>query len=220
MARLGQRLIHMLTARTGSGLLYEVDMRLRPSGNSGMLVSSLDAFNKYQNSEAWTWEHQALLRARPIAGDPVVAARFQEIRRAVLSRQRDPDKLRQEVVEMREKMRTSLDKSNNDMFDLKQGRGGIADIEFMVQYAVLRWAHNHPDLLDWTDNIRLLEALAGYEIFTENQGRSLADAYRRFRSASHRLALQEQPALVSHDQLGAERAEVEGIWGTEMLTDS
>ncbi|MCP3670107.1 MAG: bifunctional [glutamate--ammonia ligase]-adenylyl-L-tyrosine phosphorylase/[glutamate--ammonia-ligase] adenylyltransferase [Gammaproteobacteria bacterium] len=219
-ARLGQRLIHMLTARTGSGLLYEVDMRLRPSGNSGMLVSSLDAFNKYQNSEAWTWEHQALLRARPIAGDPVVAARFQEIRRAVLSKQRDPDKLRQEVVEMREKMRISLDKSNNDMFDLKQGRGGIADIEFMVQYAVLRWAHNHPDLLDWTDNIRLLEALAGYEIFTEDRVRSLADAYRCFRSASHRLALQEQPALVSHDQLGTERVEVKEIWGAEMLTDS
>ncbi len=217
-ARLGQRLIHMLTARTGSGLLYEVDMRLRPSGNSGMLVSSLDAFNEYQNSMAWTWEHQALLRARPIAGDPVVAGRFQEIRRVVLSKQRDPDKLRQEVVEMREKMRTSLDKSNNDMFDLKQGSGGIADIEFMVQYAVLRWAHRYPDLLDWTDNIRLLEALAGYEILTGDQGRSLADAYRRFRSASHRLALQEQPALVSCDQLEIERIEVKKLWDSEMLT--
>ena len=218
-ARLGQRLIHMLTARTGSGLLYEVDMRLRPSGNSGMLVSTLDAFDEYQQNMAWTWEHQALLRARPIAGDPVVAARFQAIRRAVLSRQRDPDKLRNEVVEMREKMRTSLDKSSKELFDLKQGQGGIADIEFMVQYAVLRWTHRHPDLLDWTDNIRLLEGLAKHGIFADDVMVALADAYRSFRSASHRLTLQEKPALVSQDELGVERTRVKEIWDSVMLAE-
>jgi glutamate-ammonia-ligase adenylyltransferase len=216
-ARLGQRMIHMLTARTHSGQLYEVDMRLRPSGESGMLVSSLKAFEEYQHNQAWTWEHQALLRARPIAGDPVVATRFEEIRRAVLSQERDPDKLRSEVVEMREKMRLSLDKSNQELFDLKQGLGGIADIEFMVQYAVLRWANSHPDLLDWTDNIRLLEGLARHEIFAKDEVEALANAYRAFRSASHRLALQERPALVSRQELAQEREQVKGFWNSVMI---
>ncbi len=215
-ARIGQRLIHMLTARTAAGLLYEVDMRLRPSGNSGMLVSSLDAFNEYQNNMAWTWEHQALLRARPVAGDQEVITRFQEIRREVLSQQRDPDKLRGEVVEMREKMRVSLDKSNSELFDLKQGLGGIADIEFMVQYAVLRWANKYPDLLDWTDNIRLLASLARHGIFADEVAQLLADAYRSFRSVSHRLTLQERPALVSQNELEAERTGVREIWNSEM----
>ncbi len=215
-ARLGQRMIHMLTARTHSGQLYEVDMRLRPSGESGMLVSSLKAFEEYQHNQAWTWEHQALLRARPIAGDQVVAAKFEEIRRAVLSQERDPDKLRSEVVDMREKMRSSLDKSNQQLFDLKQGLGGIADIEFMVQYAVLRWANSHPDLLDWTDNIRLLEGLARHEIFAKDDVEALADAYRAFRSASHRLALQEKPALVSRQELTQEREQVKGFWDSVM----
>ncbi len=215
-ARLGQRMIHMLTARTHSGLLYEVDMRLRPSGNSGMLVSSLDAFDSYQLNSAWTWEHQALLRARPTAGDPAVIARFQEIRRSVLTQQRDPDKLRAEVVDMREKMRASLDKGNEELFDLKQGPGGIADIEFMVQYAVLRWACDHPDLLDWTDNIRLLDGLAGHGIFTDEVARSLADAYRAFRSAGHRLTLQERPALIPMEDLTEERNKVKGFWDSLM----
>jgi [glutamine synthetase] adenylyltransferase / [glutamine synthetase]-adenylyl-L-tyrosine phosphorylase len=215
-ARLGQRLIHMLSARTASGLLYEVDMRLRPSGNSGMLVTSLEAFDEYQRNMAWTWEHQALLRARPIAGDPRVAERFQAIRHRVLSQQRDPEKLLQEVVEMREKMRTSLDKSSQELFDLKQGAGGIADIEFMVQYAVLRWAHSHPDLLDWTDNIRLLEGLARHRLFAPAQADALADAYRSFRSATHRLILQEKPALISRDVLVAEREQVQEIWDKVM----
>ncbi len=215
-ARLGQRLIHMLTARTPAGLLYEVDMRLRPSGDSGMLVSSLGAFEAYQHNQAWTWEHQALLRARPIAGDPVVAERFKAIRRAVLSQERDPDKLRAEVVDMREKMRASLDKSDKERFDLKQGVGGIADIEFMVQYAVLRWASSHPDLLEWTDNIRLLEGLARHDIFAGDVVEALSDAYRIFRSASHRLALQERSALVSQDDLVQEREQVKGIWESLM----
>jgi len=215
-ARLGQRMIHMLTARTHSGQLYEVDMRLRPSGNSGMLVSSLEAFDGYQHNKAWTWEHQALLRARPIAGDPAVITRFQEIRRAVLSQQRDPDKLRAEVVEMREKMRDSLDKGGQELFDLKQGLGGIADIEFMVQYAVLRWACEYPDLLDWTDNIRLLDSLAKHGIFAEDVAQSLADAYRGFRSASHRLTLQERPTLVSQEEMIEEREKVKGIWDSMM----
>jgi glutamate-ammonia-ligase adenylyltransferase len=214
--RLGQRMIHLFTARTGAGVLYEVDMRLRPSGNAGLLVSSLRAFEGYQRSDAWTWEHQALLRARPIAGDPAVAARFEAIRRAVLSRPRDPVALRDEVREMREKMRASLDRSGAGRFDVKQGTGGVADIEFMVQYGVLRWAHRHPDLLDWTDNVRQLDTLARHRLLEGDAAERLADAYRAFRAVIHRNALQEQPALAPDDHLAAERALVRDLWRTLM----
>jgi glutamate-ammonia-ligase adenylyltransferase len=215
-ARLGQRMIHLFTTRTASGQLYEVDMRLRPSGNSGMLVSSLDAFERYQREQAWTWEHQALLRARVIAGDPQVAERFRQIRRAVLCRERDPERLRTEVREMREKMRQTLDKTGAGRFDLKQGPGGIADIEFMVQCLILRWAHSHPDLIDWTDNIRLLDGLARHGILTEETARTLADAYRAFRAVNHRNALREEPGLMPEDELREEREQVRAIWRTVM----
>jgi glutamate-ammonia-ligase adenylyltransferase len=214
--RLGQRMIHMYTTRTPSGVLYEVDMRLRPSGNSGMLVASLVSFEQYQREQAWTWEHQALLRARPIAGDPLVAERFRQIRQEVLSKAREPEKLRNDVREMREKMRASLDRSKGDEFDLKQGRGGIADIEFMVQYLVLRWAHSFPDLLDWTDNIRLLEGLARNGILERETEQLLADAYRAFRAVIHRSVLAELPGLVSGDELAAEREAVRELWRSIM----
>ncbi|MES9848205.1 MAG: bifunctional [glutamate--ammonia ligase]-adenylyl-L-tyrosine phosphorylase/[glutamate--ammonia-ligase] adenylyltransferase, partial [Candidatus Thiodiazotropha sp.] len=136
-ARMAQRFIHIMTTRTPSGILYDVDMRLRPNGNSGMMVSSLETFETYQHNSAWTWEHQALVKARVVAGDKRINDRFEAIRRQVLGRRRDPARLQGEVVEMREKMRASLDKSNPDQFDLKQGTGGIVDIEFMVQYTVL-----------------------------------------------------------------------------------
>ena len=214
--RLGQRMIHLFTARTASGVLYDVDMRLRPSGNAGLLVSSLQAFASYQQHDAWTWEHQALLRARPIAGDPRVRDRFDAIRRAVLSRPRDPLALRDEVRAMREKMRASLDRSGKGRFDVKQGAGGVADIEFMVQYSVLRWAHQHPDLLDWTDNVRQLATLARHRLLEGDAADRLADAYRAFRAVIHRNALQELPALAPDDQLADERAMVGELWRTLM----
>ncbi len=214
--RLGQRMIHLFTTRTPSGLLYEVDMRLRPSGESGMLAASLASFEQYQREKAWTWEHQALLRARFVAGDPWVAERFQEVRREVLSQERDPDKLRAEVREMREKMRQSLDKSKEGWFDLKQSRGGIADIEFMVQYSVLRWAHQYPDLLDWTDNIRLLESLARHEILDGETTQLLSDAYRAFRAVYHRNALRELPGLAAESELIQERTAVQELWQNVM----
>ncbi len=211
-ARLGQRLIHILTTRTPAGILYEADMRLRPNGNAGMLVSSLAAFAHYQEHDAWTWEHQALLRARPVAGDPAVMARFGAIRRAVLARPRDPAQLRADVVQMRAKMRETLDRSTATEFDLKQGRGGIADIEFMVQYAILRWAHQHPDLLDWTDNLRLLEGLARHALLAGQAAELLASAYQVFRAVYHRNALRESPGLMPEDQLVEERQMVRDIW--------
>jgi len=218
-ARLGQRMIHILTTRTPSGQLFETDLRLRPNGNSGMLVSSLDTFEAYQKESAWTWEHQALLRARPIVGDDEVIARFKQVRLEVLSRERDPVGLREKVGEMREKMRSSLDKSGAGNIDLKQGRGGIADIEFMVQYLVLRWAFKYPDLLHWTDNIRLLEGLARHGILDGETADALADAYRTLRAAIHRNALGHLPARVADTRLVPERQLVGTLWQSIMCKD-
>jgi [glutamine synthetase] adenylyltransferase / [glutamine synthetase]-adenylyl-L-tyrosine phosphorylase len=217
-ARLGQRIIHMMTTRTPSGQLYEVDMRLRPDGSKGMLVRSLTSFTRYQEEDAWTWEHQALVRARPVAGDPGLAARFGEIRRAILCRERDPDQLRRDVREMRAKMRENLDKSGEGRFDLKQGAGGIADIEFMVQYAVLRWAAGHPALAEWTDNVRLLDTLARLDLLPGHCAQDLTEAYKSLRAAYHRSALREQPKTVADDELQPERERVRALWH-ELMDD-
>ncbi len=211
-ARLGQRIIHILTSRTAAGTLYEVDTRLRPSGASGLLVSGIDAFAEYQNDEAWTWEHQALVRARAVAGDPVIAERFAEIRRAVLTRPRDPAQLRDEVRQMREKMRTSLGSPKAGEFDIKQDAGGIADIEFIVQYLVLRHAGEVDALLDWTDNIRILHTIAGSGLLPRERCDQLADAYRNYRRAIHRLTLQQQPARLPEPHFAEERAHVSAVW--------
>jgi len=211
-ARMGRRMIHNYTTRTGAGILYETDMRLRPNGNSGMLVSTLDAFERYQQENAWTWEHQALIRARVVAGDPIATARFNAIRTTQLCQPRDAKSLLHDVVEMRDKMRQSLMKTQAGLFDLKQGLGGIVDIEFMVQYLVLRWANKYPDIIEWTDNIRLLEKLSKHQLMSGEQAKDLASAYRAFRAVYHRKALQEQESLVADDALLAERERVLAIW--------
>ena len=218
-ARLGQRIVHLLSTRMPSGILYEVDMRLRPNGNSGPLVSSLGGFEKYQLENAWTWEHQALVRARAIAGSEAVMSRFDAIRHQVLCLRRDAGELRAEVVKMREKMRASLDKSDRQWFDLKQGAGGITDIEFMVQYAVLRWAADKPALTGWTDNIRLLETLAEEGLMPGDEAEALTLAYQRLRGAYHRCVLQEQPGRIAQDELREERGEVERLWRKWMLEE-
>jgi glutamate-ammonia-ligase adenylyltransferase len=194
-------------------------MRLRPNGKAVLLVSSLEAFDTYQENEAWTWEHQALIRARFVAGDPSVAGRFEATRRSVLGRQREEADLRTKVVEMREKMRANLDKTTDERFDLKQGRGGITDIEFMVQYCVLRWARRYPDLLEWTDNIRLLDTLARHDLLEGRGAEQLANMYRVLRAAYHRYALREQPGLTPATELQEERRLVAEMW-EEMLVRS
>jgi len=212
-ARLGQRMIHILTAQTPSGVLYEVDMRLRPSGASGLLVSSLGAFDRYQREQAWTWEHQALVRARVVAGDAQVRERFDRIRGDVLSRERDPTVLRREVREMRERMREANTKAHSpDEFDIKQDRGGIADIEFMVQYGALAWAHAHPQLLTYTDNIRILDGFAAEGLLSPADCALLADAYRAYRAVGHRQALQQQPTVVPAAEFAAYRERVIALW--------
>ncbi|MGB4073758.1 bifunctional [glutamate--ammonia ligase]-adenylyl-L-tyrosine phosphorylase/[glutamate--ammonia-ligase] adenylyltransferase [Pseudomonas sp.] len=222
--RLGQRIIHLLTTQTNSGQLYEVDMRLRPSGAAGLLVSSLGAFERYQQGEAWTWEHQALVRARVLVGCPRVGAAFEQVRAAVLGRERDLATLRTEVSEMRAKMRDNLGSKATAAgtaanafeaaapFDLKQDAGGIVDIEFMVQYAALAWSRQYPELLEFTDNIRILEGLERVGLLPGEDARLLQDTYKAYRSAAHRQALQKQPGVVSGEQFHDERRTVLRIW--------
>ena len=219
-AKLVQRIIYWLTTRTGAGDLYEVDTRLRPSGRAGLLVSSFEAFAEYQQHQAWTWEHQALARARVVAGPALLAERFQTIRREVLQRERDPATLRQDVCAMRERMRAELDASTAKVFDLKQGRGGIADIEFMVQYQILANAHRYPDLLIFTDNIRQIDGLERFAVLSIANAARLRHAYRGLRRRIHRLTLQEQPAQIPADQAREERASVIRVWRQLMEGDS
>ncbi|MBV1930980.1 MAG: bifunctional [glutamate--ammonia ligase]-adenylyl-L-tyrosine phosphorylase/[glutamate--ammonia-ligase] adenylyltransferase, partial [Porticoccaceae bacterium] len=214
--RLGQRVIHILNTVTPAGVLYEVDMRLRPSGNSGLLVSSIEAFEKYQEDNAWTWEHQALVRARPVAGDPELATQFTALRRKILMRERDTEVLKRDVVAMRKKMAEHLGldakQTQAGQFDLKQDPGGIVDIEFMVQFAVLAQAHIFPSLTQWSDNIRLLAALSESGMLTADENRQLTDAYIAYRSAGHRLQLQAQPNQVAAEQFEAYRQSVLAVW--------
>ncbi|MEX0387020.1 bifunctional [glutamate--ammonia ligase]-adenylyl-L-tyrosine phosphorylase/[glutamate--ammonia-ligase] adenylyltransferase [Spiribacter onubensis] len=215
-ARLAQRVIHILNTPTPGGILYEVDTRLRPSGQSGLLTTSIDALAEYQRERAWTWEHQALVRARMVVGGDDLSDRFVALRREILTRPRDRDELREEVRHMRERMRRELGSTAPNEFDLKQDRGGIADIEFMVQYGVLAGSCGYSGLLRYTDNIRLLDELERAGEFTTEQARVLADAYRHYRGMVHRLTLQEQPARVVVDSVDESRAAVAGVWGAVM----
>ncbi|MCL5042472.1 MAG: bifunctional [glutamate--ammonia ligase]-adenylyl-L-tyrosine phosphorylase/[glutamate--ammonia-ligase] adenylyltransferase [Gammaproteobacteria bacterium] len=229
--RLGQRIIHILNANTTSGALYEVDMRLRPSGDSGLLVTSLQAFARYQREEAWTWEHQALVRARVLSGCPQLTKAFEALRGEVLGRDRDTVALADEVQKMREKMRASLASRETDggraasaweaghNFHLKHDAGGIVDIEFMVQYAVLAWSCRHPELLRYTDNIRILDGLRDAGLIAASDVQQLQKAYKAYRAAAHRLALQKQPGTVSGDQHHDYRQGVIRIW-QQMLPSS
>ena len=213
--RLARRLVHFLTTQTESGTLYEIDTRLRPSGRSGLLVTSIDAFERYQEKNAWTWEHQALLRARVVAGSAVVAREFERVRTQTLRKRVRRESLRDEVLGMRRKMRENLDKSSRDVFDLKQGAGGIADIEFIVQYLVLLNADEYPAVIHYSDNIRQLGTLAAARCLTEDDGRRLQEVYRRLRAKTHRLALDERSALVGADDFASERAFVRSLWARE-----
>jgi glutamate-ammonia-ligase adenylyltransferase len=210
--RLSQRIIHIMNTFTSAGILYEVDMRLRPNGASGLLVSSVEAFADYQRRSAWTWENQALVRARVVAGDEEIARQFERIRSGVLARPRDVDKLGAEVRDMRQRMRGELNRSDSRQFDLKQGRGGIVDIEFMVQWAVLRWSNEYPELLRYTDNLRLLETISQAGLMPEDEVAALTAAYLDIRRRINHLALQEEEPVVGNDEFIEQRETVAAIW--------
>ena len=211
-ARLVRRLVLFLTTQTGSGELYEIDTRLRPDGRSGLLVTSTEAFERYQEDNAWTWEHQALLRARPVAGSSRIAKEFTRIRKDTLIRRVKRDSLRADVISMRRRMRKRLDRSNRERFDLKHGPGGIGDIEFLVQYLVLRNADAEPDVIYYSDNIRQLDALVSTGCIDAVVGERLQDCYRSYRLRLHHLALDEQKPLVADDEFREQRQFVAATW--------
>jgi len=219
-ARFTQRIIHILSTPTPGGVLFEVDTRLRPSGKAGLLSSSLHAFREYQAHKAWTWEHQALVRARAVAGTQGIREAFEAMRREILGERRDADQLRAEVSDMRERQMREKRRPEEDTFDIKQDRGGVADIEFMVQYGVLAGACDHPELLRYTDNIRLLHALSQAGWIDATEARKLADAYRSYRSRVHQLTLQELPTHVTAEEFQAERETVIALWNRLMAAAS
>jgi glutamate-ammonia-ligase adenylyltransferase len=210
--RLVRRLVHFLTTQTSSGVMYEIDTRLRPEGRKGVLVTSTDAFERYQEENAWTWEHEALLRARHVAGSISVAKDFERIRAQTLMSRVRLETLQEDVVSMRTRMRKELDRSETGRFDLKHGRGGIGDIEFIVQYLVLRNARNYPAVIRFSDNIRQIAALAAVGRLDVQTAARLQDAYREFRRRLHHLTLNDRPPFVSNDELREERDLVAAVW--------
>lgn len=215
--RLIQRIIHLFNIRTSSGILYDIDIRLRPDGDSGLLVSSLNSFETYQKNDAWTWEHQALVRARPIFGDSALIEEFCRIRKEVLQKEREPDKLKQDVIEMRQKMREHLAKVSDNVFDLKQGNGGMVDIEFIAQYLVLAHANRFPEILTkWSDNVRIIESCVECQLMSPEDASRLKQAYLNIRNKAHHCSLRGQERIVSSRDLEEERNFVIDFWNKIM----
>lgn len=215
-ARLAQKLMNYLSTQTRDGRAYEIDMRLRPSGQAGMMVVSAHAFEQYQLHKAWAWEHQALVRARAICGDRHVMAQFDEIRRTVLCLPREKSAVQHDVAEMRHKMQDHLgsDKHTQQqgLFHLKQDTGGLVDIEFIAQFAVLAFAHDYPQLAVWSDNVRIFEALGKTGLVDSELCQKLTQAYLRLRQETHRLALAEQKIVVDESDWHELRAFVSQAW--------
>jgi glutamate-ammonia-ligase adenylyltransferase len=211
-ARLAQRMNTWLSSTTSAGTLFETDLRLRPNGASGLLVSSIEAFRKYQSESAWIWEHQALTRARFSAGDPAVGALFEAERERILRLPRDTQKLREEVAAMRAKM-LAAHPNKSGLFDLKHDAGGMIDIEFAVQYLVLAHAHAHPQLTRNLGNIALLKMAAGLALIPDALADTVRDAYREYRHQQHGLRLNgAQYARVPPGTLQAQRQATLALW--------
>jgi len=215
--RLAQRILHLLTMHSHAGRLYEVDVRLRPSGKGGMHVTSIKAFAEYQCREAWTWEHQALLHARAVAGDPGLRAAFEAVRADVLQHHVRRDGLREEVRKMRERMRKELSRGGPGRFDIKQDAGGVADIEFLAQYWALDWALRYPPVMMFSDTIRQLESVASADLVPQLTVDGLVNAYRAYRERTHRLALEGNKPVVDASEFQAERAAVSAVWRSTFL---
>ncbi|OYQ77720.1 bifunctional glutamine synthetase adenylyltransferase/deadenyltransferase [Wohlfahrtiimonas chitiniclastica] len=200
--KLAQKIIHYLTAQTASGRLYEVDMRLRPCGDSGLLVSSFERFKNYQANDAWIWEHQALIRARPITGSQTLSNAFNQFRKEILTRQRSIPHLKQEIIKMRQKLDKQFAAKQSDLArNLKYGKGGMIDIEFLVQYLVLSHAYHEPLLVRFTDNIRQLAALEALGRLSSWEAMVLRDTYRSIRKIQHYARLSDQETLQKPPEL-------------------
>ena len=211
-ARFAQRVNHWLSSRTSSGILFETDLALRPSGASGLLVSSVEAFDRYQAETAWTWEHQALTRARFSAGDRAVGEAFEAIRSRILRRAREEAPLKREIIQMREKLH-DFHPNRSGLFDLKHDRGGMIDIEFAVQCLVLAHAARHPDLTGNLGNIALLRMAAGHGLIDAGLAERCRDAYREYRRRQHALRLNgARYARVPRGEVAAHIEAVSGLW--------
>ena len=212
-AKMTQRIIHILSSYTNAGRLYEVDTRLRPDGAKGLLVSSLTAFEQYQQKQAWTWEHQALLRARIVVTNSQISSEFGRIRSSVLTQDRDQAKLLNDVRDMRAKMRQHLgSKANTELFQLKQDAGGLVDIEFIVQFAVLSFAAQQPGLVSRYSTIELIALLADLKCWQSDRASTLIDCYRYFRDLSHQRALDDESLLFDESEISVCRDKVKAIW--------
>jgi glutamate-ammonia-ligase adenylyltransferase len=213
-ARLAQRMNTWLTSATGAGRLYETDLRLRPDGAKGLIVSGLAAFERYQREQAWTWEHQALTRARFVAGDAALGARFERLRDSLLRIERDRAELARDVVEMRRRM--AAERINRTaLFDVKHDVGGMIDIEFAVQYLVLAFAHAHPALTRNAGNIALLQIAAEHALLPGPLALDAGDAYREYRRLQHQVRLTGAAhARVEAAPQASRRASVDALWDT------
>ncbi len=215
-ARVGQKIVHLLTVHSAAGRLYEIDTRLRPSGKGGLLVQSLHGFAEYQRKEAWTWEHQALLRARAVAGGGSLREEFERIRIDTLRTAVQRDTLQEEVRTMRARMRNELSRAKAGQVDLKQDAGGIADIEFLTQYWMLKWADRHPEIIYFSDNIRQLESLASGNRVPQADVDFLTSTYRKYRERMHHLSLDEGGGIIDATEFVDERKRVIEMWTSVM----
>jgi glutamate-ammonia-ligase adenylyltransferase len=206
--KLVQRILHLCTTRTASGVLYDIDTRLRPSGNAGLLTVHIETYRDYLLQDAWTWEHQALVRTRLIYGDPAIAERFDQIRAEVLALPRDTNTLRLEVQQMRDKLRQH---HGVDSTEVKHASGGVVDLEFISQYLVLAYGGQQPALYQYSDNIRILEAAAAVGLMSASEAQALQQAYRDLRGISHRLTLEPAAETVLPD-VSAAMLQVQATW--------
>ncbi|PXX37355.1 glutamate-ammonia-ligase adenylyltransferase [Undibacterium pigrum] len=211
-AKLAQRFITWMTSHTPAGILFDIDIALRPDGASGLLVSSVSSFARYQEKSAWLWEHQALTRARFCAGDAIIGEHFEQIREQVLRQTRDTEKLRSEVISMRKKMRDA-NINRTELFDLKHDAGGMIDIEFIVQYLVLKYASQYPELTANKGNIALLKRCGELGLIDLSLAAKTADAYRLFRKLQHGIRLQgEDRARVLPEVVEKEASAIRELW--------
>ena len=198
-ARIAQRIVNWLGVQTHAGRLYEVDVRLRPDGGKGLLVTSMKSFADYQRERAWIWEQQALVRARPIAGDEATLARFKEVRAATLAQARHAQDVVDQVTGMRERWRVERDRSTAELFDLKQGQGALLDIEFLLQALVLIHSYEYPVLLRSGNTATLIALARQVGLFDKAQARSLADAHAALLARSLSCTLDARSRLVERD---------------------
>lgn len=216
--KFAQRILHLFNTRTVSGILYELDMRLRPSGSKGLMVTHIDSFVDYQHSEAWVWEHQALVRTRVVCGSLWLKEKFKSIREGVLCKPRNRATLQTDVAKMRVKMRDHLTQGSDEVFDLKQDNGGIADIEFIAQFLVLGYSEGHPELTEFSDNVSIFKQAKNLALISHEEQQTLSNAYQDYRHKGHRLVLNDLKNQTDDKEFAEQRDKVSKIWRRLMLT--